>query len=106
LDVEFANGRAVVHGVERGDLVNAGRGHLEKSGHLVHDGDGGKAVLALAEIEKRHHGGFLVLGRVSLEDLGHELLILGGEFKRDVWVVVGGVSVLEYKRLVRNRLAI
>ena len=51
-------------------------------------------MLSLAEIENGHHSRLLVLGRVALEDLGDDLLILLVEFERDIGVVVGGVSVL------------
>ena len=97
LDVELANRGPVVHGVERGDLVDAHGGHLEDARHLVHDADAGEAVLALAEVEQRHDGGLLVLGRVPLEDLGDDGLILGGELEGDVGVVVGGVAVLSHQ---------
>lgn len=46
-------------------------------------------MLALAEVQKGHDGGLFVLGGVSLEDLGHELLVLGVELEGDVGVVVG-----------------
>lgn len=93
--MELANRRAVVHGVEGSDLVDTGRGHLKEPGDLIHDGDGREAVLALAQVEQGHHGGLLVLWRVSLKDLGHESFILRVELERDVRVVVGCVSVLE-----------
>lgn len=51
-------------------------------------------MLALAEVQQGHDGGLLVLGGVSLKDLGDELLILGVELEGDVGVVVGCVSVL------------
>lgn len=51
-------------------------------------------MLALAEVEHGHDGSLLVLGRVALEDLGDELLILGVELEGQVGVVVGCVSVL------------
>lgn len=54
-------------------------------------------MLALAEVEQGHDGGLFVLGRVALEDLGDELLILGVELEGQVGVVVGCVSVLEEK---------
>jgi hypothetical protein len=92
--VELSNRRAVVHGVEGSDLVDSSRGHLEKTGNLVHDGDGGETVLALAQVQQWHDSGLLVLGRVSLEDLGDERLILRVELERDVRVVIGCVSVL------------
>jgi hypothetical protein len=94
LDEKLAHGRAVVHCVEGGDLVDAHGGHLEQAGDLVHDADAGEAVLALAEVEQGHDGGLFVLGRVALEDLGDELLVLGVELEGQVGVVVGCVSVL------------
>lgn len=51
-------------------------------------------MLALAEVQQGHDGGLFVLGGVSLEDLGDELLVLGVELEGDVGVVVGRVSVL------------
>ena len=94
LDVELAHGRPVVHGVEGSHLVDAHRGHLENACHLVHDADAGEAVLPLAQVEQRHDGGLLVLGRVALEDLGDDGLILLGELEGDVRVVVGRVAML------------
>ncbi len=96
--MELADGRAVVHGVEGGDLVDTRGRHLETPRHLVHDGDGGEAVLALAQVEQRHHGGLLVLRRVALEDLGDERLVLRVELERDGGVVVGRVPVLRRER--------
>lgn len=95
LDVELAHGVAVVHCVEGGDLVDAHGRHLEQAGDLVHDADGGEAVLALAEVEDGHDGGLLVLRGVALEDLGDDGLILGVELEGDVGVVLGGVAVLQ-----------
>ena len=94
LDEELAHGGPVIHGVEGGDLVDAHGGHLEQAGDLIHDADGGEAVLALAEVEQRHDGGLLVLGRVALEDLLDDGLVLLAERERDVGVVVGRVPVL------------
>lgn len=94
LDKVFANGRAVVHGVEGGNLVNAHRGHIQHAGDLVHHADAGEAVLALAEIKNGHDGRLLVLRRVSLKDLGDDDLILLVEFEGDVGVVVRRVPVL------------
>lgn len=94
LNVELAHGLPVVHGVERRDLVDAHGGHLEEAGDLVHDADGGEAVLALAQVQQRHDGRLLVLGRVPLEDLGDDGLVLRSELEGDVGVVLGGVAVL------------
>ena len=94
LNVELANGRAVVHGVERGDLVHTHGGHLEQTGHLVHDADAAKAVLTLTEIEQGHDGRLLVLRRVALDDLLDDLFVVGRELEGEVGVVVGGVTML------------
>lgn len=51
--------------------------------------------MALAEVEERHHGGFLVLRWVAFEDFADEGFVLGGEFEGDGGVVVRGVAVLE-----------
>ena len=51
-------------------------------------------MLTLAEVEEGHHGGFLVLRGVALEDFLHHELVLGAELEWDGGVVVGGVSVL------------
>ena len=96
--MELAHGGPVVHGVEGGDLVDAHGGHLEEAGDLVHDADGGEAVLTLAEVEEGHDGGLLVLRRVALEDLGDDGLILGVELEGDVGVVVGRVAVLRERK--------
>lgn len=102
--MEFANRCTVVHGIERSDLVDTSRGHLEKTSDLVHDGDGCKTMLALTQVEQWHHGGLLILRRVSLEDLGDECLILRVELERDIRVVVGGVSMLFGARRFVNRI--
>lgn len=94
LDKELAHGSAVVHGIEGGNLVDTHGRHLEQAGDFVHDADAGEAVLALAEVEQGHDGGLLVLGRIALEDLGDDGLILLVELERDVGVVVGGIAVL------------
>lgn len=95
LDVEAADGLAVVHGVEGGDLVNTHGRHLEEASDLVHDANAGEAVLALAQIEQRHDGGLLVLAGVAGEDLLDELLILLVELEGYRGIVLGSVSVLQ-----------
>lgn len=94
LDKELADRRAVVHGIEGGDLVDTHGGHLEQAGDLVHDADAGESVLALANVKNGHDGGLFVLGRVALQDLGNDLFVLGAELERDIGVVVGRVAVL------------
>lgn len=51
-------------------------------------------MLSLSEIEKRHHGCFLVLRWVSLENLIGELVVLLREFKRDAGIVFRCITVL------------
>lgn len=105
LDEELADRRAVIHGVEGGDFVNAHRWHLEDAGDLVHDADGREAVLALAEVEDRHDGGLLILRRIALQELGDDLLVLLGELEGDIGVVVLRVAVLRReKRALAERL--
>ena len=94
LNMELANRGAVVHGIERSDLVDAHRGHLKDTSHLVHDADAAEAVLALAEIEQGHDGRLLVLRRVALDDLFDDLLIVCRELEGNIGVVVGGVAML------------
>jgi hypothetical protein len=96
LNKVLAHGGSVVHGVERSDLVHSHGRHLKKTSNLVHDTNAGEAVLALAEVEQRHDSSLLVLGRVSLEDLGNDGLVLFAEFEGDVGVVVLGVSMLSH----------
>lgn len=95
--MELAHGGSVVHGVKGRNLVDSHGGHLEQTGNLVHDADAGEAVLALAEVEERHDSGLLVLRGVSLEDLGHDLFILGVELEWEVGVVVRSIPVLQQK---------
>lgn len=52
-------------------------------------------MLALAQIEKGHDGGLLVLRGVALEDLIDEFEVLLGELEGDGRVVGGGIAVLE-----------
>ena len=91
-----ADGSAVVHGVECGDLVNSHGRHLEYLGHLVHDADARVAVLPLAEVEEGHDGCFFVLAGVSGEDFLDEAFVLGVEFEGDRWVVFWRVPMLLY----------
>ena len=94
LDEEFADWCSVVHGVEGGHLVHAHRRHLQDARYLVHDADACETVLALTQVEQRHHSGLLVLRRIPLDDLSDDLLILRCELEGEVGVVVGCVSVL------------
>lgn len=99
LNKEFANWRAIVHGVERGNLVDTHRGHLKNPRDFVHDTDRGESVLALAEVQDWHDSSLLVLRRVALEEFSDDGLILWREFEGNIGVVIGGVAVLWLNRL-------
>jgi len=51
-------------------------------------------VLTLSQIQNWHNGSFLVLGRVSLEDLGDDLVVFLGELEGDAGIIFGGVAML------------
>lgn len=85
----------VVHGVECGDLIDTHRRHLQQPRDLIHDTYTREAMLTLAKVEKRHHGGFLVLRRVAFEDFGDEFLVDGIELEGDFRIVLWGISVLK-----------
>lgn len=94
LQVIFADRGPVVHGVEGGNLVDPHGWHLKESCDLVHNTETGEAVLSLSEIEQRHDGRLLVLGRVALEDFIDDLVVLLGELEGNAGVVDLGISVL------------
>jgi hypothetical protein len=95
LDVEFAHGIAVVHGVESGNFVYTHGWHLQYPRNLVHNTDAAESVLALSQVEKRHYGGFLVLRGVSGDDLLDEFLILWCKFEGNFEVILRRVAVLQ-----------
>lgn len=94
LDKELAHWRAVVHGVKGCNLVDTHRGHLKNPRDLVHDADGGEAMLALAKVQNWHHSSLLILRWVALEQFGDDGLILWREFEGNIGVVIGCVAVL------------
>lgn len=93
--MEPPNRIAVVHRIERRHLIDPHRRYLQYPSHLVHHTNAREAVLALAEIEQGHNGGFLVLGRVARENFFDELLILSIEFEGNAGVILGAVAVLK-----------
>lgn len=95
LQMVFSNRVSVVHSVKSSHFINTHRRHFKNPCNLVHDGQGAETVLALAEIEKGHDGGFFVLGWVALEDFIHELVVLFRELERDGGIVFGSVTVLQ-----------
>ena len=89
------HGIPIIHRIKRRHLINSHRRHLQNPRHLVHHAQTSKSSLSLAEVEKWHNGGFLVLGWVARQDLFDDGLVLGGELEGDGGVVFGGVAVLE-----------
>lgn len=85
---------AVVHGVERRNLIHTHRRHLQDPRHLVHDADAREAVLPLAQVQQGHDGSFLVLAGIPRQHFLHELLILGIELEGNVKVVLRSIAVL------------
>jgi hypothetical protein len=94
LHVELARGIPVVHGVKGGDLVDTHGRHLQYPRYLIHDADAREAMLALSEVEERHHGGLLVLRRVPRDNLLDELLVLRRELEGDFGIVLRRIAVL------------
>lgn len=95
LDKKPPHRLAVIHGIKRRNLVNTHGRHLKQSRHLVHNADTRVAVLALTQIQHRHHGGLLVLWGIALEDLIDDLEVLLGELEGEGGVILGGIAVLD-----------
>ena len=93
--MEFPHRCPVVHGIEGGNLIDSHWGHLQYPSDLVHNADGRKALLPLAEVEERHDRRLLILGRVAFEDLFDESVVLRGELEGDIRVVVGSIAMLK-----------
>ena len=74
---------SVVHSIERRHFIHPHRRHFQYLCHLVHHTDAREAMLSLAEVEEGHHGCFLVLRGITLEDLGDDFLADGIEFEGD-----------------------
>lgn len=100
LNVVFTHRVSVIHGVESSNLIDTHWWHFQSPSDLVHDADAAESVLPLAEIEKRHNSGLLVLRGVPGDDLLDNLFILGGELEWDIGVILGGVSMLMTMGLV------
>lgn len=60
-------------------------------------------MLSLSKIQKGHHGRLFVLGRIALEDLVYELVVLLRELERYGGVVLRRIPVLELQLLVSAR---
>lgn len=84
----------VVHCIECRHFVYSHGRHFKSPSDLVHDAYACEAMLPLPQIEERHYRSFLVLWRVSFEDLGDKLLIDRIEFEWYVQIVLWGVTML------------
>jgi hypothetical protein len=51
-------------------------------------------MLSLPKVKKGHHGSFLVLGRVSFQDLLNKRIVLLTELERDAGIVLRCISML------------
>ncbi len=102
LDMELPYRLAVVHGVKSRNLIDPHGRHLQPACNFVHDADAGEAVLALAEIEEGHHGGFFVLGGITFEDFGNEFFIGVVEFEWYGGIVFGAISMLTCMALMKG----
>lgn len=92
--MELSDWIPVVHSIECSNLIHTHWWHLQHPCNLVHDAQAAESMLPLSEVQKGHHSGLLVLGRVSLEDLIDELVVLFGELEGDTGIVHWGISVL------------
>lgn len=52
-------------------------------------------MLALAEIEEGHYGGFFILWRITFQDLGDQFVVYVVEFEGNFGVIAGRVAMLE-----------
>jgi hypothetical protein len=52
-------------------------------------------MLSLSKIQQWHYSRFLILWRVSLQDLLNELIILLSEREGCVRIIVGGIAMLD-----------
>lgn len=97
LDVVLADGLAVVHGVEGGDLEDGHGRDLADLGDLVHGGDGDPAaVLDLGEVEEGEHAGSSARAGEGGHDDVDLLVRLHGEVPRHTRVVALGVLVAHF----------
>ena len=88
----------IEHCVKGGDLVHTHGRHLEQLCDMVHGRDREPApCLPLGEVERRDHGGLLVVLGVLFHDLVKLALVVRVKLERHVWVVVGRVAVLLLK---------
>ena len=101
--MKLSNRLTIVHGVESSNLVYPHWWHFQPACNFIHDADAGEAVLALAEIEEGHYGGFFVLRRVAFKDFGDEFFVDGIKLKWYGWVVDRRISMLGDEALMEER---
>lgn len=85
----------VEHGVESSNFIHTHRRNFKQTSNFIHDRDGCKTVLSLAQIQKRHDSSLLVLRRILLQDLFNTLLVVGIEFKGNIGIVLGCIAMLK-----------
>lgn len=85
---------AIVHGIERCNLIHPHWRHLQYSSDLIHYTQARESMLSLSEIENWHDGSFLVLWRVAFEDLFDELVVLLRKLEGNIGIVLGRIAML------------
>jgi hypothetical protein len=95
LQVVLAYLSAVEHSVERCHLIHLHGSHVQDLGYLVHCREG-KEVLILLLSKEEHWDAcrFLVVGRVLFEQLSNLLIILLGELKGCIFIIVLSVTMV------------
>lgn len=94
LDEVLANGFPVEHGIESSHFIDTHWRHFKELGDVVHNADACPSlVLPLAEIEEWDDCGFLVLGRITRDDILGPFQVFRCEFKWNFGVVVIRVTM-------------
>jgi hypothetical protein len=104
LQMPLAYGTSVVHCVECSNLIDTHRRHLQQSSNFIHDAQACETMLPLSEIENWHHGRFLVLWWIALQNLIDELVILLRELEGNASIIIRRIAVLKYGTLVSLQL--
>ncbi len=94
LQVVLANLRSVEHSVERGNLIDLHRGHLEDLGDLVHSRQSQEVIVLFLSDKKSgdHAAGLVVVGVLGLELFNGGVAFLG-ELKGALFEVIFGISM-------------
>jgi hypothetical protein len=104
LQVVLPNRISIVHSIEGGNLIHAHWRHLQQPCDLIHNAQAAESMLSLPEIQQGHHGCLFVLRWIAFQDLIDELVVLFCELEGNAGVVLGGISMLESKLSVAERL--